>query len=87
VLGDVPVKNAFAVGPVPAAIAVAFTAFDLPSWLAVALAVFADGLLVDYLYRPGRRLALYVTFIHAVVSVLLGAVLVAGYFLLQSAPG
>lgn len=87
VLGDVPVRNAFAVGPVPAAVAVVFTALSWPSGLAVAVAVVADALLIGRLYDAGRRLTLLITLIHAVVSVLAGAVLVAGFFLLRSAPG
>lgn len=87
VLGDVPAKNALVVGPPPAAVAVSFTALDLPSWLAVGCAVLLDGLLVDRLYGAGRRLSLYVTFIHVVVSIILGAVLVSLWLLLQSAPG
>lgn len=87
VLGDVPVRNAFAVGPVPAAVAVGFTALEWPSALAVAVALVADGLLIDRLYRTERKLSLYVTFIHVVVSIILGAVIVSGYLLLQSAPG
>jgi hypothetical protein len=87
VLGDVPARKAFAVGPWPAAVAVVFTALSWPSAVAVALAVALDGLAVDRVYRPGRRLSLYVTFIHAVVSVLLGAVIVAGFLLLGTAPG
>ena len=87
VLGDVPVRNAFAVGPVPAAIAVVFTALSWPSGLAVVVAVAADALLIGRLYDAGRRLALLVTLIHAVVSVLVGTALVAGFFLLRSAPG
>lgn len=87
VLGDVPLKNAFAVGPPPAAIAVAFTALELPSWLAVACALVVDGVLVDRLYRAGRRLSLYVTAVHVVVSILLGALVVSLWILIQSAPG
>ncbi|MFB6305343.1 MAG: hypothetical protein ABEH47_09260, partial [Haloferacaceae archaeon] len=87
VLGDVPVRNAFVVGPVPAAVAVAFTALDWPSAVAIAVALAADGLLIDRLYRTEPKLSLYVTFIHVVVSIILGVVVVAGYILLQSAPG
>lgn len=87
VLGDVPLRNALAVGPAPAAIAVGFTALDLPSPLAVACALVVDGLLIDRCYRTERRLSLYVTFIHVVVSIILGAIVVAGYLLLASAPG
>lgn len=87
VLGDVAVRNAFVVGPPPAAIAVSFTALELPSWLAIACAVVLDGLLVGRLYGVGRRLSAYITFIHAVVSVILGALVVSLWILVRSAPG
>jgi len=87
VLGDVPVRNALVVGPPPAAIAVSSTALDLPSWLAVACAIALDGLLVDRLYGADRRLGLYVTFVHVVVSILLGALVVSLWLLIRSAPG
>lgn len=87
VLGDVEVKKAFAVGPVPAAVAVVFTTFEWPPALAVVLAVAADAALVGYLYPGDRRLAAYVTLIHVVVSIILGAVLFGLLFLIASAPG
>lgn len=87
VLGDVPLRNALAVGPPPAAIAVGFTAFRLPPWLAVACALVVDGVLVDRLYRAGRRLSVYVTLIHVVVSILLGAIVVGLWVVIRSAPG
>lgn len=87
VLGDVEVKKAFAVGPVPAAVAVVFTAMSWPSALALALALVADALLVHVVYGRPARLSAYVTFIHVVVSILLGAVLFGVYALALSAPG
>ncbi|MFB6107649.1 MAG: hypothetical protein ABEJ82_02260 [Haloplanus sp.] len=87
VLGDVPVRKAFVVGPVPAAIAVVATALSLDSFLAIAVAIVADGLLVATVYDLDRRLAAYVTLIHAVVSVILGSVLFGVYVLALSAPG
>jgi hypothetical protein len=86
VLGDVPVRKAFAVGPVPAAIAVVSTAFEVNPYLAIAVALVADGVLIGVLYRESRRLTAYITFIHAVVSVILGSVVVSLYFLALSAP-
>ncbi|MFC6989970.1 hypothetical protein ACFQJD_16990 [Haloplanus sp. GCM10025708] len=86
VLGDVPVRKAFVVGPVPAAIAVVSTAFDVHPYLAIAVALTADGALIGYLYGESRRMTAYVTLIHAVVSVLLGSVLVSLYLLALSAP-
>ena len=87
VLGDVPIRNAFLVGPVPAAIAVVAGALDLPSIPAVVVAVFLDAVLVHYVYDLDRRLTAAVTAIHAVVSVILGSVVFSLYVLVQSAPG
>lgn len=86
VLGDVSVKQAFVVGPWPASVALLFTALSWPPAVAIPLAVLLDGLAIDFVYRGGRRLSVYVTFIHVVVSILLGAALVAGFLLLQTAP-
>ena len=87
VLGDVEMRRAFVVGPVPAAVAVVFTTFGWNSHLGILLAVAADAALIKYAYGRSRRLTAYITFIHAVVSVILGSILVAGFLLLQSAPG
>lgn len=87
VLGDVPVRRALAVGPLPAAIGFVFAAFELPSLLGVGLAVAVDGLVVGRVYGRGRRLTAYVTFVHVVVTIILGTVLVALLMLLSTAPG
>jgi hypothetical protein len=87
VLGDVPVKYALVVGPIPAAVAVVFTAFELNSFVAIFLAVALDGVAVKYLYGQSNRLSAYVTFVHVVVSIILGAVLFGLLLLLSSAPG
>ena len=86
VLGDVEAKRALLVGPVPAAVAVVFATFEWNPFVGIALAVAADAALVGYVYGRGRRLTAYVTFIHAVVSVILGAVVVAGFLVLRTAP-
>ncbi len=86
VLGDVEVRRAFVVGPVPAAVAVVFTTLGWNSYLGILVAVVADAALVEYAYGRGRRLTAYITFIHAVVSVILGSVLVAGFLVLRTAP-
>lgn len=87
VLGDVPVRNAFLVGPLPAAIAVAAGALDLPSLPAIAVALVVDALLIGYVYDLDRRLTAAVTAIHAVISVILGSILFSLYILIRSAPG
>jgi len=87
VLGDVPIRNAFLVGPVPAAIAVVAGALDLPSIPAVVVALLLDAALVRYVYDLDRRLTAAVTGIHAVVSIILGSIIFSLYVLVQSAPG
>jgi len=87
VLGDVPVRNAFLVGPLPAAIAVVAAALELPSLPAVGVALVVDAVLVWYVYDLDRRLTAGVTLVHAVVSVILGSVLFSLYVLVLSAPG
>jgi hypothetical protein len=87
VLGDVPVRNAFVVGPLPAAIAVVTAALSLPAALGVVAAVAVDAALVRSVYGLDRRLTAAVTAIHAVVSVILGTILFSLWALLQSAPG
>jgi hypothetical protein len=86
VLGDVPVRAALLVGPVPAVVAVVGTALRVPPAVAVAVAVALDALAVRYAYGLGRRLTAYVTFIHAVVSVILGTVLFSLLYVISSAP-
>lgn len=86
VLGDVPARLALTVGPGPAAVAVVGAALSVPAAATVPLAVALDALLVRRAYGLGRRLLAFVTLIHAVVSVILGAILVAGFFLLRTAP-
>ncbi|SFL28132.1 hypothetical protein SAMN04487950_3222 [Halogranum rubrum] len=87
VLGDVEVKKAFVVGPLPAAIAVVSTAFGLSPFLAIALAISVDAVAISLLYKRSRRLTAYITAIHIVVSIILGAMLFSLAFLLSSAPG
>ena len=86
VLGDVKLRNAFGVGPVPAAIAALPEVVGLSPLLTVALALLADGALFAHLYGQRPRLAAYVTLIHAVVSVILGVVLFGLLALVRSAP-
>mgnify|MGYP000112016114 FL=1 len=87
VLGDVPIKNAFLVGPVPAGVAVVAAALELPSIPAVLVALVLDAVLVWYVYDLDRRFTAGVTAIHAVVSVILGSVIFSLYVLVRSAPG
>lgn len=87
VLGDVPIRNAFLVGPLPAGIAVVAAALELPSIPALLVALVVDALLIRYVYDLDRRLTAGVTLIHAVVSIILGAIVFSLYVLVLSAPG
>ncbi|RLM56728.1 hypothetical protein DVK02_09575 [Halobellus sp. Atlit-31R] len=91
VLGDVPVRNAFVVGPVPAVVSVLVATFasENPPVLfgGLALAVVLDGVAIALLYEQSRRLAAYITVIHFVVSVILGTILFGIFALLTAAPG
>lgn len=86
VLGDVEVKKAFAVGPLPAAIAVVATALGSNPFLAIGTAIAVDAAAIAFLYGRSRRLTAAVTVIHIVVSIILGSVLFALVFLIASAP-
>lgn len=86
VLGDVELTKAFAVGPLPAAIAVVAAGYGVNPFLAIAVALVVDAAAIGYLYGRSRRLTAYVTFIHVVVSIILGSVLFSLYALVLSAP-
>ncbi|RDI73058.1 DUF7473 family protein [Halopelagius longus] len=86
VLGEVSARKSLVVGSVPAAVAVVFTTYGLPSLAGVALALLLDAATVKALYGRSNGLTAYVTFVHFVVSVILGAVLFAGLMLLSTAP-
>lgn len=86
VLGEVPIRNAIGVGPLPAGVAFVFTALEWPSWLAVVLALVLDATAIKLLYRRDVRLTAYITFVHAVVSVILGVIVFGAWALALSAP-
>jgi len=86
VLGDVPIRNAVGVGPLPAAVAFVFTALSWPSAPAVALALLVAGLAIGFLYGRDAKLTAYITAIHAVVSVILGGIVFGLWTLALSAP-
>ncbi|WP_435184048.1 DUF7473 family protein [Halobellus sp. EA9] len=91
VLGDVPVRNAFVVGPIPAVVSVLAAAFARNSppalFAALAVALALDGVAIYLLYGESRRLSAYITLIHFVVSVILGTILFGVLAIIQSAPG
>lgn len=86
VLGDVSPVKALGVGPFPAAVAVAAGALDLPSLPAIGVALLLDWLAIHYLYGESPRLSAYITFIHVVVTILLGTVLFGLLILLGTLP-
>ena len=91
VLGDVPIRNAFVVGPVPAAVSVlvaTFAAENQPLIFAgMVAAIVLDGVAIRALYDESTRLAAYITFIHFVVSVILGTIVFGLWALAITAPG
>lgn len=91
VLGDVPIRNAVVVGPIPAAISTLVAAFaaDNSGVIAAgfAAAIVLDGAVIRTLYDGSTRIAAYITFIHFVVSVILGAIVFGVWALAISAPG
>jgi hypothetical protein len=87
VLGDVEIKRAFAVGPVIPAISFVFVALSWPPALALPLALGADFGLFRYVYGRPTKLSAYLTLIHVVVSIILGAIVFGLLALIQSAPG
>ena len=89
VLGDVPVRNAFLVGPIPAAISIlvaTFAASDAVLFGGLFAALVLDGVAITYVYGESRKLSAYITLIHFVVSVILGTILFGIWALATSAP-
>jgi hypothetical protein len=87
VLGDVNPVRALGVGPVPAVLATLPQAFDVPSFLALGVALVADATAFHLLYDLRPRLTAYVTLIHVVVSIILGAIVFGLLALIASVPG
>jgi hypothetical protein len=86
VLGDVPVRQALLVGPVPAVVAVVTATFGVPPALGVVVAIALDAVAVRYVYGRSWRLTAYVAFVHVVVTIIAGAVLYSLLALFASAP-
>lgn len=87
VLGDVPPVNALGVGILPAVIASLPRTIGLSPYVAILLALLVDASAIKLLYGKEWKLTAYITLIHAVVSVILGAIVVSLVLLLMSAPG
>lgn len=79
VLGDVPADRALLVGPLPAL--VSFVLQGIFPLVTVALAVAVDLAVIRWVYEIEWREAAYVTFIHVVVSILLGVAVVGAVIL------
>jgi hypothetical protein len=86
VLGDVAPLKALGVGIGPAVVSLATQLFSLPGGLGVAVALAVDGVAIHYLYGEPPRTSAYITAIHVVITVILGAVLTGAVALFVSAP-
>ena len=87
VLGDVAAVKALGVGVGPAVISTVTTLLSLPSAIGVGLALAVDAGAIHLLYRQPRRTTALITAIHAIVTVILGAVVGGAAILYLSAPG
>jgi hypothetical protein len=86
VLGDVAPLKALGVGIGPAVISLATQLLSLPSLLGVGVALAVDGTAIKFLYDQPPRTSAYITLIHAVITVILGAVLGGAVALFVTAP-
>ena len=86
VLGDVPIRNAFGVGPLPAGIAFVFATFEWPAFVGILVAIAVDAAAIKLLYERSAKLTAYVTAIHVVVSIILGVVVFGVWSLALTAP-
>jgi hypothetical protein len=86
VLGDVPWRRYLVVGPPLAVIAFLAATFDLNSFLALAAALLVDAGMVTRLHDVRPRLVATITLIHAVVSMLLGAIVFGLVVIIGTAP-
>ena len=86
VLGDVAIVKALGVGIGPAVVSLATQLLSLPSGLGVAVAIAVDGTAIKLLYDQSPRTTAYITLIHAVITIILGAVLGGAVALFVTAP-
>ncbi len=87
VLGDVAASKALVVGLGPALVSVSTELLSVPGGLGVLFALAVDGVAIHLLYGQPPRTTAYITAIHAIITVLLGSVLIGGLVLLASLPG
>ena len=79
-------RRRLGVGIGPAIISTVTTLLSLPSVLGVGLALAVDAGAIHLLYRQPRRTTALITAIHAIVTVILGAVVGGAVILYLSAP-
>ncbi|WP_049983961.1 hypothetical protein [Halorubrum sp. BV1] len=87
VLGDVDPRRALYIGPLPAVIGVVGGAFSITEALLVPLALLVDGGMFAWSYDQPRRAVVMMTVIHAVITTLLGIIVLGIGVLLASMPG
>ncbi|GAB7009699.1 DUF7473 family protein [Halorubrum trueperi] len=87
VLGDVDPRRALYVGPLPAVVGVVGGAFAVSEAVLVPAALLVDGVMFAWSYDQPRRLVIGMTVIHAVITTLLGIVVLGTAVLLASMPG
>jgi len=87
VLGDVSPVKALGVGFGPAVVSLLTQLSPIPGGVGVLAALVVDGLVIHILYDQPRRTTVRITAVHAIISVILGTVLIGGLILATSVPG
>lgn len=87
VLGDVSPVKALGVGFGPALVSLLTQLSPIPGGVGVLAALVVDGVVIHLLYDQPRRISLRITAVHAIISVLLGTVLIGGLILVSTVPG
>lgn len=86
VLGDVAAVKALGIGPLPAIVAVLSQAYSISAAIGIPVAITLDWAAIYYLYADNGRDATYITFIHIVVTILLGTVVFGVLVLVNTRP-
>lgn len=87
VLGDVSPSKALAVGLGPAVVSLLTQLLSIPGGVGVFVALVVDGVAIHLLYDQPRRTSVYITVVHAIITVILGTVVIGGLILAVSIPG
>ena len=87
VLGDVARFKALGVGIGPAVVAYVTGQSPIPGGIGVVVALLIDGVAIHYLYGESTRTTAYITAIHVIVTIILGAVLFGVTILFSTLPG